>query len=360
MGEMMKRIVIVAHGLAVGGAERAASILANYMANHVGEVMYICAYRNEREYYIEPHIDIVDIQTNRENRVLRLIERNIKICDHVKKFRADIVISFLQNELVLTELSGIPVVFSLRNDPDGRDGRGINGFVRNFAYHRSLGVVFQTQGARDYFDDMIRSKSTVIVNALNSDKLPYWRNKRHNKSFVTACRLIEEKNLIMLFHAFSIFHQKFPEYILEVYGEGELENSLRQLIVKLKAENFIYLKGRSDQIHEILSESYAFVLSSDHEGLSNSMLEALCIGIPCVCTDCPPGGARSVIEHGVNGILSPVGDAQIFASNMQVLVENPELGVSFAAHADEMREKLDAKKVCGMWIDFIEERLRGC
>ena len=72
----MKRIVIVAHGLAVGGAERAASILANYMCNHVGEVLYICAYRNEREYYIDSKIRIVDICTNKKNKVLEHTQMN--------------------------------------------------------------------------------------------------------------------------------------------------------------------------------------------------------------------------------------------------------------------------------------------
>lgn len=53
-----------------------------------------------------------------------------------------------------------------------------------------------------------------------------------------------------------------------------------------------------------------FVSSSDFEGISNSMLEAMGMGLPVVVTDCPVGGARMVIQDGVNGLLVPVGDTK--------------------------------------------------
>lgn len=44
-----------------------------------------------------------------------------------------------------------------------------------------------------------------------------------------------------------------------------------------------------------------FILSSDYEGLSNSMIEAVSMGMPSICTDCPIGGAKMVIHNGING-----------------------------------------------------------
>ncbi len=51
-----------------------------------------------------------------------------------------------------------------------------------------------------------------------------------------------------------------------------------------------------------------FVDSSDYEGVFNAMLKAMAMGLPCICTDCPVGGARMLIQDGVNGMFVQVGN----------------------------------------------------
>ena len=68
-----------------------------------------------------------------------------------------------------------------------------------------------------------------------------------------------------------------------------------------------------------------FVSSSDFEGLSNSMLEAMAMGIPTICTDCPCGGAKMVIENGINGLLTPVGDKDELSAAMQQVADNSQI-----------------------------------
>ena len=73
-----------------------------------------------------------------------------------------------------------------------------------------------------------------------------------------------------------------------------------------------------------------FVSSSDFEGISNSMLEALGMGLPVVVTDCPVGGARMVIKSGENGILVPVGDTQAMYEAMRSVLKDPDTsGLNF-------------------------------
>ena len=74
--------------------------------------------------------------------------------------------------------------------------------------------------------------------------------------------------------------------------------------------------GQKANVQTYIVNASVFVSSSDFEGMSNSMLEAMAIGLPVVCTDCPIGGARMVIKNNINGILTPVGDDRIFADDI--------------------------------------------
>ena len=89
---------------------------------------------------------------------------------------------------------------------------------------------------------------------------------------------------------------------LDIYGEGPLRKELQQYINSKNLKDIIKLQGFSHDIHEEMLKSAAFVISSDYEGISNSMIEALALGIPSVVTDCPCGGARMVINNYKNGV----------------------------------------------------------
>lgn len=93
-----------------------------------------------------------------------------------------------------------------------------------------------------------------------------------------------------------------------------------------------------------------YVLSSDYEGISNSMLEAMALGIPVVATDCPIGGSRMYIKDGVNGFLVPVGDAEALAGAMGRLADEPALGVRFGKEAEKLGEELAVPKIADRFL----------
>lgn len=349
----MKRIAIVAQGLSDGGAERVASILANYFNSKHYIVKYICAYSNKEEYKIEETITVDCIHTKATNRIIRLLDRNIKIYHSLRRFKPDAVIAFICNELLLSEVAGVPIIFTLRNDPNKIDCQSIPRILRNFAYRNAKAIVFQTNGAKEYFSSTIQNKGVIIPNPVDASILPIWKDYEHNKTFITACRLNKQKNIPMLIEAFVLVHESYPDYSLEIYGDGELKDSINNLIEAVGATSYIKLMGHSTHIHKIMAESFAFVLSSDYEGLSNSMLEALCMGIPVICTDCPPGGAREYIINGKSGLLTIVGDHKSMADNMQYLIENEQLREEFTKSSAQYRNQLKLSVIGGQWENII-------
>lgn len=351
----MKRIAVLGYGLAGGGAERVSAIVANYFSDRGYDVLFVAAYSKEREYALNDNIKYVAIETKAPVGFLKLIERSLKITNEVKKFKADIVYSFINYELIPLSLSKIPVIPSLRIDPKYIEYDRVRWHIRNFVYKRAKNVIFQTKDARDYFVEKIRNKGVVIGNPLK-EGLPVWDEETHRKVFMTACRITKQKNIPMLINAFVRFHKKFPEYTLEIYGDGEpqeYKTEMENLVYKKGAENYIFLKGHSKNIHEVMRTSEAFFLTSDFEGLSNSMLEAMAIGIPCVCTDCPPGGASEYIENNKSGILIPVGGEDELVTAMCAAAENAELRHTLSENSRYVRQALDKDEICRKWEELF-------
>ena len=353
ISKIMKNIVIVVQRLSDGGAERVASILINYLYEHGYNVLVILAYYDTREYYIHDEIKTIAIKTSKKSAFARLAERNLKIYEATKAFNADVVVSFITNEVLVTECKGIPVIHTLRNDPAHRDNSLIKSIMRNFAYNNAAQVIFQTEGAKEFFGESIKNKGQVIFNPLMTDELPIWNECTDSKTFITACRLNKQKNIPMMIRAMKKLHEFYPEYRLDIYGSGEEKNSIEKLIKEFHGEDYIALKGHSTDIHSIMANSFAFVMSSDFEGLSNSMLEALTIGIPCICTDCPPGGARTFIENRKNGLLCQVGNHEELYENMKFLIENEKCRKSFGRKNQNLREKLSSENICEQWEKAI-------
>ena len=96
-----------------------------------------------------------------------------------------------------------------------------------------------------------------------------------------------------------------------------------------------------------------YINSSDYEGMSNAMLEAMAIGMPCICTDCPIGGASSVIVDGENGLLVPVGDSEALCNAMIKVAENPDISMKLSKNASEIREELSLETISKKWMELL-------
>lgn len=351
----MKKIAVLGFGLSGGGAERVSAIVSNYFAQNGYKVLFVAAYSKEREYELHPDIEYVAIETNFNNGILRLIDRSLKVKRTVNSFKADVVYSFITNELFPLSLTNIPIIPSLRIDPKYIEYDRVRWHIRNFVYKRAKNVIFQTEDARDYFEEKIQKKGVVIGNPLK-ENLPLWDEKNHRKVFMTACRITKQKNIPLLINAFIRFHEKFPEYTLEIYGDGEpaeYKTEMEKLVQDKNAEDYIFLKGHSKDIHSVMKSSEAFILTSDFEGLSNSMLEAMAIGMPVICTDCPPGGAKAYIENEKSGILIPVGGEKELYRAMCKVAMDEAFRHTLSENAKYVRYKLNQDEICRQWEELL-------
>lgn len=349
----MKRIAIIAHGLSDGGAERVASMVANFYAQRGHAVLYLAVLCPDKEYPLDERVTYHYISVPKCTRATRFLRRSLEIDRQLRSFGAQIAVSFLTKDAIVSNLRRtVPLVYSLRTDPAREAGHGIQKWITQFSYRRAERIVFQTQGAQDYFPEDIQKKGVIIPNPLTRH-LPYWDPNNREKRIITACRLTPQKNLPMLIHSFALFHANHPDYRLEIYGKGSQLPALQSLCRELNIADAVHFPGYSAQIHQIMSTSAAFVLSSNFEGLSNSMLEALAVGVPTICTDCPPGGAREYITDGANGFLVPVGDTEALTEKLERLANDPALCQKMSWQAAMVRQKLNPDRILAQWEQIL-------
>ena len=132
-------------------------------------------------------------------------------------------------------------------------------------------------------------------------------------------------------------------------------DSIIEHIKHHNCENCIHIMPSRKDIHDYIKNYAMFVSSSDFEGMSNSMLEAMAMGLPCVCTDCPAGGARAVIKDGENGLLTPVGDSHTFYLAMKKITENPELADKLSENSVKIRDEQSVDKIIKKWMELIND-----
>lgn len=219
------------------------------------------------------------------------------------------------------------------------------------------GVIIQTQSEKDYY--IYETENVYVINNPVMKDLPERFTGERNKKILNFCRVSPAKNLELLLEAFSIFHIEYPGYTLEIYGnisgkrEREHLPKIERKVQELHLEDCAFILPPCADVHEKVLSSAMFVSSSNYEGLSNSMLEAMSIGLPCICTDCLGGGTREVMVDHENGLIVPMNDPEAMYRAMKEFVDNPELAEKCSRNAAKIRDKLSVEKIAQQWLDVI-------
>lgn len=349
------RISFFIGGMSRGGAERVISILANDYCNRGWDVDIVLLLQNMVEYDLDSRIRIVDITKKAGGYLQNAPRWLLGIRRYLRKRKPDRVVSFIGriNALVLTASIGLklPVVVSERNDPK-HDGRGA--FMQSYCnriYRRAKAIVYQNAHERSCFDKSLESKGCIIPNPVSVAAV---RDGQLPPIVTTAGRLIEQKNQKVLIDAMAQVHKAYPEVKCRIYGEGSLRQALQTQIDSLSLTDTVTLEGNVKDIHARLAQCGIFALTSDFEGLSNALIEAMMVGLPCITTDYP--GARELITDGENGLVVPMNDADALASAIVKLIENNDRCADILAkHGKESAAGFRAETVLEQWHSVIEE-----
>lgn len=354
------KYLFVATGMRFGGAERVMSILANEWYSRGEKVrFFLTGTPAESSYPLSEGIKIVSsFQTAQEAR----FEQTVHIREIRKEclnWKPDVVVSFYNDICALTAIAimglNIPLIYSERNDPNKVNQRAVDKLYRKIVENKADKFVFQTEGAKKCYPDKVQRRSCVILNPLDTASFPIHDFANEEKKIVSVGRLETQKNQLLLIEAFSMIMDQISDFRLIIYGEGKLREKLENFIQQKGLQGRVFLPGAKSGIQDQIKNAALFVLSSDYEGIPNALIEAMAIGLPCVSTDCSPGGARVLIENEKNGLLVPCDDAEKLASAMIKMISDRELAKQCGENAYEIRSRVEASVIANRWLEFIGE-----
>jgi glycosyltransferase involved in cell wall biosynthesis len=164
---------------------------------------------------------------------------------------------------------------------------------------------------------------------------------------IAVGRLYSEKRFDRLIDAFSLIAEKYPEWFIDIYGEGPDEQVLKHQIDRQKLVGRVNLKGVTKDVYSEYLKSQFFVLSSDSEGFGLVLIEAMSCGIPVVSTNCPFGPVE-IVEDGVTGLLTKLAPADM-AEKMEWMINHAEQRNEMGQRARETVKRYQAETVMTEW-----------
>lgn len=184
-----------------------------------------------------------------------------------------------------------------------------------------------------------------VQDSLFDDDLPIVLN---------VARLIpNQKNHSLLIRAF----QKVQEDIdanLVLVGTGECEGKLRQLVHNRNLEKRVHFLGWQHNPFKYMRRADIFVLSSDHEGFGNVLVEAMACGCPVISTDCPYGPSE-ILQGGEYGVLVPVGDEEGLAREIVRLLRNEELRQALARRGKQRANEFNVEVIADQYARVFHQ-----
>jgi len=349
----MKKVIFFLSSLEEGGAQRVVSILSNNLSERDFDIEVLTYYNEDINYELSNKVKVVSVikETNSNN----ILTNSLWIKKHFNK-NGDIIVSFLApfNMLALAINNKLPIIVADRNDPSRVPGNKIVRKLRDLLYKKANMVVLQTETNRKYFSYIKNTK--VIYNPIDMKENAglALRSKKSNK-IVSVARLMPQKNQLMLIDAFNEIKDKYKDYKLVIYGEGTSRDELQKHIDELDLTEKIVLAGNSKDVFNDIKDAKIFVLSSNYEGMPNSLIEAMCLGLPVISTRV--SGTEELIEDGMNGFIIDVNSKEQLVYKLNKLLEDEKLREEFGEKAIELNKKLAVDVISKQWIDCINEVL---
>ncbi len=360
---MDRRLTLVVPSLALGGAERVVSRMANHWAAAGDTVSVITLSGAECDTYtLDPAVTRIALDLMRGSRfLLEGLYHNWlrvgKVEDAIRKTKPDTVISFTDrmNVVALAACRNLKVdtVVAERIDPSQQRIGYSWAKLRRWVYPKARALVVQTQAVREQLTPMMRGQSIYVIpnyiDAPAASPSPQPRAKANGKLQLAAMgRLDYQKGFDLLINAFAKAAANQPNWSLVILGEGPERRRLEEQIHTHGLEPRVRLLGWVSEPNAVLRDCDAFVLSSRYEGFPNALLEAMALGLPAVAVDCPSGPA-DIIRPEVDGLLVPLSDLPALTAALRRLMTDEGLRARLGKQAVDVVDRFSSDRYYARW-----------
>lgn len=186
---------------------------------------------------------------------------------------------------------------------------------------------------------------------------PKFALPEREKVVVSLARYHEEKSLHLLIQAWARIAKEFPEWKLELYGEGDERTFLQNTIDSNKLGEQVFLMGMTDRVYEVLGKSSVHALSSQSEGLPLAIAEANALGTPTVAFNCS-AGVEVMTDYGRAGVLAAPNDVADLARGLRSVLGDEAFRLQIAEAAVESAQAYLVGNILDAWdAEFMRARV---
>ena len=345
------KICFVTATLTSGGSERVMSLVANQLAVRGHEVEIVNLNKHIVFYPIHQNVHLSFAEDEVGSSIIR------KICwlrKHIKKEKPDVVIPFMEAVYCVTLLAligvEVPVISSERIDP--RKSPFVRNILRRIFLPLTTHLVVQTKDIKAFYPKFIQKKTSIIYNPVSETVFQLQDEPKENV-IISVGKIEEKKNQKLLINAFASIAEEFPEWRLVIYGEGRERESLESLVSSFKSQvsSRIQLPGRCETVIEEMNRAKVFAFSSDFEGMSNAILEAVCVGLPVVTTNV--SGAAELVKDGEGGFVVPIRDGKALADALRTILLDEKLREKMAQENKARAKEFKLDMIVDQWESLI-------
>lgn len=367
----MKIIYCIACTCHSGGMERVLTNKANYLARHGYEIVVVTTdQRGKQPFFpLEPSIRSIDLginydENNGKSFLNKLLHYPFKQCRHKKRLKAvlmeerpDVTVSMFNNDagFIPGIKDGSAKVLEIHFSKFKRLQYGRKGLWKLADWWRSKQdektvrkfdrFVVLTEEDKAYWGNL--PNIMVIPNAISG--IPAGTALLANKRVIAVGRYTFQKGFERLVDAWHLLASRFPDWKLDIIGDGEERPLLEQRIRSYGLERQVTLTRPTQEIGKVYQEASILASSSRYEGLPMVLLEAQAFGLPIVAFQCKCG-PKDIVSDGINGYLVPEGDIAGMSQRLEILMKDEALRKRMGLKAKESALRFNEEVIMKKWM----------
>ena len=379
----MKITYILSSFIAKAGTERILSDKMNYLANRYGYDITFITYEQGNHpmaFPLDKRIRVIDLNTRffplyKLNPVRRVIAKSFqkrklksKLHDVLSVVNPDLVVLTTYDFDKFGSILTLPYRFVIESHICISDVR------QEFRQHNVILKLFGKYLDSIHFKTM--NKADALVSLTSADKTNWEKHvnipifvipnlvtvypndiscysERSNR-IICVGRLTRQKGFDYLIKAWALIANKYPGWKIDIFGSGDLEDFLIQMIDNYNLKESITINKPTSNIFEEYDRSSIYVLSSRYEGFCLVLLEAMSFGIPCISFNCPHGPS-DMITNGEEGILVPVGDINKLAESIEWMITHKEERDRMSQNSREKVKYYLAENIMPQWVELFNK-----
>ena len=197
-----------------------------------------------------------------------------------------------------------------------------------------------------------RAKNVCVIP--NFISIPEQKVKDYGcKKAIAVGRLEQQKGFDRLIECWQKIANLYPDWQLDIYGEGSLHLALQDQITSLHLDQQVKLCGRGKNMMQIYPNYSLHVMSSHYEGQPMVMIEAQACGLPSVTFNFKYG-ACDIIQDGVNGIIVRQDDNDAFITGISKMINSEEMRHNYGIKAQAMASKYAQPNIFKKWLSLLD------